>query len=412
MSKELYLKYGPRNLFWLMDHYNDIHIRFSAELDHEIDGSRMEKAWEKTIEVYPVIGCVIEMEGKELFFYRADGENRAIRSMAPVNPGSEPVSGCVITATYYGRRISVSAYHTMVDGGGLCEIFKTLLYFYLSEHTGVCDRPASVQTEAGRAPDAYYHTLLTEDMSGFEPVPLHYMPFLKDYAEDEEMNPDEKENRYFSSLSFPVDAFMEKCREIGANPSSMLGLLMSRAFYELHPEEQKDLFFEITTSARKVFHSEGCISNCVSNVVAGASREDAVSSDPTGFVRKFRAEMDLQRSDDYVKTMRLFEGTYGHNYVNKQITLTYIGKVEIGANTEHISNFEMETNATQLVILAQVGQEFTLMLLLGKASQRYLDKVRELLCEAGVDAKEKTKARTIVKDSDRAVLQEDSINGR
>jgi hypothetical protein len=58
MSKELYLKYGPRNLFWLMDHFNDIHIRFSAELDREIDGARMEIAWQKTIEVYPVIGCV------------------------------------------------------------------------------------------------------------------------------------------------------------------------------------------------------------------------------------------------------------------------------------------------------------------------------------------------------------------
>ena len=131
-NKELYLKYGPRNLFWLMDHYNDIHNRFSAVLDHEIDGTLMEKAWEKTISVYPVIGCVIEMEGKELFFYKANGENKAIRSKAPINPGSELVSNCVVTATYYGNKVSVSAYHTMVDGGGLNDIFKTLLYFYLS----------------------------------------------------------------------------------------------------------------------------------------------------------------------------------------------------------------------------------------------------------------------------------------
>lgn len=407
MSKELYLKYGPRNLFWLMDHFNDIHIRFSAELDHEIDGARMEIAWQKTIEVYPVIGCVIEMKGKELFFYKADGKNPAIRSQAPINPGSSEVSGCVITATYFGNRISVSAYHTMVDGGGLCEIFKTLLYFYLSGYTGICDAPSSVQTEMGREPEAYYHTLLTEQMGDFTPVPLHYMPFLRDYAEDTEMEPDEKENRFFSAIHFPVDAFLSKCKEKGANPTAMLGLLMSRAFYSLHPEEKKDLFFEITTSARKVFHSEGCISNCVSNVIAGVAREDAMKEDAAGFVRKFREEMNLQRSDEYVKTMRLFEGTYGHNYVNKQITLTYIGSVDVGNNTEHLRKFEMETNATQLVILAQVKDEFTLMLLLGKATQKYLDRICDLLREEEIDAEVITEARPIIKDSDHIVMQEE-----
>lgn len=188
----------------------------------------------------------------------------------------------------------------------------------------------------------------------------------------------------------------------------MLGLLLSRAFYSLHPEEKKDLFFEITTSARKTFHSEGCISNCVSNVIAGVAREDAMKEDAAGFVRKFREEMNLQRSDEYVKTMRLFEGTYGHNYVNKQITLTYIGSVDVGKNTEHLRKFEMETNATQLVILAQVKDEFTLMLLLGKVTQKYLDRICELLREEEIDAEVITEARPIIKDSDHIVLQEEN----
>ena len=403
-AKELYLKYGPRNLFWLMDHFNDIHIRFSALLDHEIDGALMEKAWERTIRVYPVIGCVIEMEGKELFFYRAEGENRAIRSKAPINPGSAVVSGCVITATYYGNRITVSAYHTMVDGGGLNEIFRTLLYFYLSARTGECDEPAGVQTAEGRPPEAYYRTVSPDELGTFTQVPLHTMPYLRDYAEDPDMAADEEGNRYFASLRFSAGAFIAKCREIGANPTAMLSLLTARAFYALNPDERKDLFFEITTSVRKTFGAEGCISNCVCNVIAGAEYADITSSDVRGYVKKFRAEIDSQRTEDYIKSSRLFDSTYGHNYVNKQITLSYIGRLDIGINTKHIANFEMATNAVQLVLLMQLEDDFLLMLQLGKATAKYLDRMGGLLNEMGIETRPASEPQTVITDSDTPVL--------
>ncbi|MCR4749981.1 MAG: hypothetical protein K5877_09345 [Lachnospiraceae bacterium] len=403
-KESCYIEYGPRNLFWLMDHYNDIHIRFSASLDHEIDSALMENAWEKTIAVYPVIGCVIEMEGKNLFFYRAKGRNKAIRSKAPINPGSDLVSGCVITATYYGNCVYLSAYHTMVDGGGLCEIFKTLLYFYLSGYTGIADTPQSVQITEGRPPEAYYKTVLQENMNDFTPVPIHYMPYLRDYAEDTQMDNDEDGNRYFGALRFPMDSFMSKAKELGANPTAMLGLLTARVFYALNPNERKDIFFEITTSARKVFHSEGCISNCVSNVIAGAEYEAVMAEDVKPFIKDFRKEVDLQRGTDYVKTMRLFDGTYGHNYVNKQITLTYIGGIDIGENTAHMRGFWMETNASSLVMLVGLLDEFQLMLQLGKATKKYLAKYDELLRKMGIDSRIVIEARTVVTDSDNAVL--------
>ena len=399
-----FLKYGPRNLFWLMDHYNDIHIRFSAVLDHEIDGALMEEAWQRTIRVFPVIGCVIEMEGKELFFYPAKGENRAVRSKAPINPGSAEVNGCVITATYYADRITVSAYHTMVDGGGLNEIFKTLLYFYLSSRTGECDEPEGVQTAEGRPPEAYYRPVSPDELGTFTPVPLHTMPYLRDFAEDPDMEADEGGNRYFASVRFPVSLFIRKCKEIGANPTAMLSLLTAKAFYTLHPEERKDLFFEVTTSVRKTFGAEGCISNCVCNVIADAEYSDVMNGDVRDYVRKIRAEIDSQRTDDYIKSWRLFDSTYGHNYVNKQITLSYIGRLDIGINTKHIANLEMATNAVQLVLLMQLEEDFLLMLQLGKATGKYLERMGELLNEMGIPVQAASELHSVVTDSDVPVL--------
>ena len=292
----------------------------------------------------------------------------------------------------------------MLDGGGLCEIFKTLLYFYLSSRTGISDAPETVQTIMDREPSGYYRTVLTDKMGDFTPVPLHFMPYLKDYAEDTEMDADEEGNRYFGALRFSVDSFMAKCKENGANPTAMLGLLTSRAFYALNPEEKKALFFEITTSARKVFHSEGCISNCVSNVIAGVEYDAVMAEDVRDFVKDFRQEIDKQRGDDYVKTMRLFDSTYGHNYVNKQITLTYIGGIDIGENTKHMTGFAMETNANQLVMLVQLQDEFQLMLQLGKATGKYLEQYGRLLAGMGIDNGIVTDARLVITDSDEQVL--------
>ena len=387
-----------------MDHYNDIHIRFSAELDHEIDSELMEKAWEKTINVYPCIGCVIEMEGKELFFYKANGENKAIKSKAPINPGSDLVSNCVITATYYGNQVSVSAYHTMVDGGGINEIFKTLLYFYLSSYTQVYDGPASVQIKEGRAPEEYYKPVSPDELGDFTPVPLYTMPYLRDFAEDTEMKADENDGKYFASVRFSADKFIGKCKEIGANPTSMLALLMSKAFYALNPDEQKDIFFEVTTSVRKVFGAEGCISNCTSDVIAHTSRDDITEDREKELVKKFRTEMDIQRTVDYVKTKRALSSTYELNCVNPKITLTYIGRIDIGENTKHITNFEMPTNADKLVMLMQLENDFLLMLELGIATQKYLDNLIEQLSDMGIEVKTASKLHKVVTDSDKQIL--------
>ena len=387
-----------------MDHYNDIHIRFTAELDHEIYGELIEKAWEKTINVYPCIGCVIEMEGKELFFYKADGKNKAIKSKAPINPGSDLVSNCVITATYYGNKVSVSAYHTMVDGRGLNEIFKTFLYFYISSYTKVFDEPVTVQTKEGRAPEEYYKTVSPDELGEFTPVPLYTMPYLKEYAEDPDMEADEDGSKYFASISFSADAFIGECKKIGANPTAMLAFLTSKAFYALNPKEQKDLFFEITTSVRKTFGAEGCISNCTSDVIAQMCYNDIVNGDEAELVRKFRAEMNSQRSDDYVKTKRQLSSTYELNCVSKKITLTYIGKIDIGENTKHIIGFEMSTNAAQLVMLMQIGNEFLLMLEFGKATGKYINKLDEILTEMGIEVKKASELKTVVTDSDKQVL--------
>jgi hypothetical protein len=292
----------------------------------------------------------------------------------------------------------------MVDGGGLNEIFKTLLYFYISSYTGIYDEPVTVQIAEGRTAQEYYKTVSPDELGDFTPMPLHAMPYLREFAEDEEMEGDEDGSKAFASIKFPVDIFIGKCKEIGANPTAMLAILTSKAFYALNPDERKDIFFEITTSVRKTFGAEGCISNCTSDIYADVAYEDVIKGDIKDFVKKFRAELDSQRTDDYIKTKRLLTSTYELNCVNKKITLTYVGKIDIGENTKHITNFEMPTNAAQLVLLMQIDGEFYLMLELGKATQKYIENMEKQLNEMGVKTTTASKLHNVIKDSDTQIL--------
>ena len=126
--------------------------------------------------------------------------------------------------------------------------------------------------------------------------------------------------------------------------------------------------------------------------------------DEKGLVRKFRAEMDSQRTDDHIKTKLLLKSTYEMNFVDKSITLTYIGKIDIGDNTKHITNFEMSTNSSQLVMLMQIGDSFLLMFEFGKATQKYLDQIKKLLNEIGIESEIAGELHKVITDSDKQVL--------
>ena len=384
MSRTLYFRGGPMSPFWWHDNQTAFHNRFQVTLDHEVESELLAIAWEKTKRVYPLIDCVPELEDGEIVFYADDRINPPICSDVPVNPGCEACSGRVFSLTYSGRKVAMSAYHSVVDGGGINAIFSTLVYFYLALHTGVEDEVPPVQTREDREPETYYTSLASMDLGEFEQQPLVTYPKRDGMFRDVRMTPDEEGNISLARLRMPAAEFMSACKRIGASPSAMLCVLMAKAAYLLHPQRTGDLAFVLTMSIRSATGVLDSIANCSTNLLLPVAYDDIVSEDLRPGVQRIRANINAQRRLDYIKTQAAFYETYDWLLASCYGTLTYLGVFNVGENTKHIVDFEMSDDAVASVFMMGLNDDFVLSFQLGRVTRDYAEAVTRILLEFGV----------------------------
>ena len=402
MNRTEYFNGGPMSPFWWYDKETEYHNKFSVSLDHEIVPDKLSAAWDKTKKVYPLIDCVPDMVNGEIVFYKDERENPPIKSSRPIKPGTDICSGRAFVITYYENKITMSSFHSVIDGGGINMIFSTLLYFYLESYTGESDEQPPVETRENRAPDEYYKALATIETGEFEQKPLITYKKRKGMFIDLDMAPDENGDIMSSRIKVPVDKFIAACKNIGANPSTMMTILMAKASYELHPERDGDLAFVLTMSARKTFNIPDTIANCSTNLLIPVEYSDIMGDDISKASKKIRSVIDYQRGEDFIKTFAAFFETYDWILAKRYAVLTYIGKLDIGKNTKHIKGFEMTDDATCTMFMMELNGEFVISLQFGKVTEKYMNSIMNILSDFGVESEIETAPYAIIKDSDTA----------
>lgn len=410
------------------DLFNPIHLRYTVTFDHDIDEELLKKAWDKTKKVYPVIDSVLEFDHGNADFYRKlavmkpeeripylsdhmylmraeDGVNDPVKTKVPVNPGTQIVGGRIINISFYERTVSISAYHVLVDGGGLNMIFSTFLYSYLASYTGHEDENPIVELTEGRKLEDYYVEADSQLIFAQEytPVPLFTMPFMCKGFRDKDMFNDGI-NVYSGSVDISAADFMKFCKENGANPSSMLCTLLAKASYALNPEENRNIVFGLTLSARKMLGLENTIANADGCAIAYTSRDDIENKSVADVSQKIRKDLDMQRSKDYYVSYGRLIKTYKVAPDFQAMTVTYVGKVNIGDNNSHIVDFSMETNGDTNLYLMQLNDKFILTLQYGKATEKYLNEFNKIFTEYGIKSEISHPAHYVDKDSNEAVL--------
>lgn len=403
MNRTEYFRGGPMSPFWWYDKDTEYHNKFSVKLDHEVDPAMLGEAWEKTKRVYPLIDCVPDMVNGEMVFYKDDRKNPPIKSLRPVKPGTDICGGRAFVITYCGNTVSMSSFHSAADGGGINMIFSTLLYFYLSLYTGESDAEPPVETREHRGPDEYYRPLSSVETGDFEQKPLITYKKRKGMFIDLDMTADENGDIAAARIKVPVDKFIAACKSIGANPSSMMAVIMSKAAYKLHPDRKGDLAFVLTMSARKAFDIPGSIANCSANLLIPVEYDDIMGGDISSAARKIRSVIDYQRSVDFIKTLAAFYETYDWILAKRYAILTYIGRLDIGKNTKHITGFEMTDDSTCSMYMMELNGQFVISFQFGKVTEKYMDTIIGILSDFGIEAEIETPPYPILKDSDTAV---------
>ncbi len=375
-----------------------------VRLDHNIDPEILKNAWNRTKQVYPLIDLIPERRDNTIVFCKDETVNDPVLSRVPLTPGTKASAHRAFSLTYFADTVTMNAYHCIVDGGGINMIFSTLMYFYLEEYTGQGDEQPPVITTEGRKPEEYFIPLSSVDVGEFEQQPFVSYTRRKGMFIDLDMCPDEEGNIRIARIKAPVDQFIQKSKAIGANPSAMLAILMAKAAYTLHPEKKGDLAFVLTMSARNAFHIPASIANCSANLLIPVSYEEIMKDEISKAAGRIRAVIDYQRQVDYLKTLTKFYDTYDWIQAKRYAFLTYIGKLDVGANTKHIKGFEMTDDATDSIYMMELNGEFDISFQCGKVTEKYMNAVMKILGDFGIDVEVETAPRRIMRDVSDPVL--------
>jgi hypothetical protein len=343
------------------------------------------------------------MVNGEIVFYKDERDNPPIKSSKPLKPGTDVCAQRAFVITYYQNTVAMSSFHSVVDGGGINMIFSTLMYFYLELYTGEGDEEPPVETRENRSPEEYFQPLATIETGEFEQQSLITYKKRKGMFIDLDMTANEQGDIEIARVKIPVDKFIAACKNIGANPSSMMTILMSKAAYKLHPDRKGNLAFVLTMSARKAFNVTDSIANCSTNLLIPVEYDDIMGEDISIAAKNIRGIIDYQRNSDFIKTLAAFYETYDWILAKRYAVLTYIGKLDVGKNTKHIKGFEMTDDATCSMYMMELNGEFVMSFQFGKVTKKYMETVSDILLEFGLKAELETPPYPIMKDSDFAV---------
>lgn len=405
------------------DIVNPIHNRYSVTLDHEVDGTLLKEAWERTKRVYPVIDSVLgydqddtsvymdpknagKFDKDHIYLIKPDGGvNEPVKTKVPVSPGTDAVGGRLLAISYYERTITIGMYHRLVDGAGLNMVFSTLLYSYLALYTGREDEKPPVELTEGRTIEEYYISDTPEFIFSKEytPVPLYSLPLgCKGFYDEDMVN--DGDHVYLGKIAFSAPEFIKCCKENGANPSAMICALLAKAAYALNPDEKEDIVFGLSVSVKKLLGIEKSIANAVGIAMAYTTRDDILNKSLKEVAGKIRADVDSQRTlDSYLSHYHVFQ-TYKQAFNFKFRTVTYLGSVNVGDNTAHIVDAALGTCGNSNLFLMQLGDRFILSLQYGKATDKYLNEFDRILKELGISSEITHPAYFIPYDVKEAVL--------
>ncbi|MCR4653581.1 MAG: hypothetical protein K5744_07795 [Eubacterium sp.] len=406
------------------DYFDPIRVRFTVTIDHEVDEDLIKKAWDRTKRVYPLIDAVpsyehdfsVYLDPKTRGQYMNDkvflvpditGVNDPVKSKVPVSPGTEIVGGRLVCVTYYKDRITICTYHSLMDAGGVLNVFRTFLYSYFALYTGVEDEQPVVELREGRSVSDYYTVDIRDVIyaAAYTPQPIYSLPLNTRGFMDADMVNDE--HVYGGNLHLSVSDFMKVCKENGLNPSALLCAAAAKAAYTVHPEEQRNLVLSLTVSLKKYFGRNDDISNALGLAHTYATPEDIKNLPVVELAKRMRGELGSQLTADYSSSFYRFVDNYQVYHSMPKFNgrvITYVGGVNIGKANDHILDIRMETNSSNVVNMTQINDIFSLMVLYGQATGKYLDVFSSFFSGMGIKTEVHEPVHHLQKGTDHAVL--------
>lgn len=386
-NKEVVFNGGPFQSYWWADEHEPIHPAIKAELTDAVAPDLLEKAWEDTKKVYPLIDLVPDDYDEEVVFFKGEGISKPIKSKNTLQLAKEATLYRGFSLTYFQNVITLSAYHSLVDEKGLNEIFRTLMNFYISYYADMPKAAEGVMMKENRQPEEYYIQNTVLQTKEHKPQTVKLYKDIREIFNDSNISADENAAATVGKLDIPFKAYSDMCRKYGVGFDELFIYAMARTVYAMYPKERKKLCFGVMTDFRDTFGVRDTVAPCSKKMPVILSYDDVNGCDIKAALANIAEMRAYQKSDDYIRSHVALENTYSVlNIRNACLSVNFSGEFDIGGKTSYIKDITMSDYSMRSVFMIRLGDIIKVSLQYGTATGKYMDAVSKTLNELDIKA--------------------------
>ena len=241
----------------------------------KVTGSYLQVALTNTARRFPYLTQKLVEKGGAYYLHRDDNSMVAVKTDKFRTLGSMATGYHLLDVTYIGNCIRVAFHHGLCDGRGVMPFIETLLYDYC------CQK---------------YHKKFSSEgirLPG-EPIPEKETvePFTREFYEVDETAVQQVEHDgfalpestsvpegcYHSEILLDENTFVQAARAIGATPTLLAAMLLSRCILELNPQAEKPVVCNLAMDLRSAIGKELTHRNCVGTAYLPYTAQDKTSA--------------------------------------------------------------------------------------------------------------------------------------
>ena len=386
------------------------YMTYRFDLKESIDLSALQKAWEKTTEVYPYVTYATVIRRSQLvladnplpFVIKETGE--------VIEPSTPAANFHTVTMCYLGNVLWVYADHVPYDGTGFMYVLETFFYHYYC----ITDEleypvPEGVHTEqdgpvSGQDADAYLQ-VEPQDPKAAMGALLGKEAFEIPESPDDCIFVPKVDCRGFC-ISVPSGEFMKYAKSIKGSPLSVLYVCFAEAVQRVHPENTLPINFMVPVSIRKVMgNADSLLHQVVHFNYSFAAGELSEKTDEE-LSTQFRAALSGFAAEDVIKKTAgvyraICEG-YSKAFVYgalSKIVMDQRKNLKAGAEVSYLGTLRTAEYGNRIRMTAfhamqekgimlqatEVGEYFYIDWYQGFHGEEYVLAMRDVLAENGIN---------------------------
>lgn len=380
-------------------------------LDEAVDEKILRKALEKTKDVHPYLAWTASEKDGDIFLEDTGDDIALVCGEVFPILGGENLGGKLAALVYYENCISLHFYHGLIDGVASKRILETILYFYYC----IKDNKEYDADKVMKLQSKNYPTMFEEPFKKKIPVDEE---LIKKVRKEKQEAPKtqfslvgKKENSgsedVIQTVIIKSAQLLEFSKDNKTSPSVAIAMLSCLAILKLYPETKDMIRINIPINLRDALGVSDSFKNATADAalyfdplwletdtltqIGERLRKDLKEILQTERLRLLADDtMDFlevaAREKSFCKRKALYESVTPP--IADTILVSYMGKVNGGAYTEHITMAQMITIPRDGMVINVLdgGRNFAVTILKHGTDQSFADAYVSVCRENDLDA--------------------------